>query len=264
MQSSQAGEEAVISSLKALGLTKYEALVYIALLKMPGATASAIHDSSGVPRASVYPVIDQLLEKGLVSVSHSSPKRFAPIPPADCVAKLTKRIEREATGAREALLRIYQERVSSQENGEELIWNVYGEENIKRRLVEILAGAKKTVRIIAQPTLLSSDIKNYIAGMPDGIEIEVVTPSWKGKKPKKIHIHEQKHFELPGELKKAKEMLAGGICIVDGTSVMVMIGSGGEDAVALFSESTGFVRFFTRYYDLIVEWTKKSETGKIC
>ena len=52
----------VIECLKSLGLTKYEALVYIALLKMASATASEIHEISDVPRASVYPVIDQLLD----------------------------------------------------------------------------------------------------------------------------------------------------------------------------------------------------------
>jgi len=46
---------ALIEMLKSLGLTKYEALVYIGLLKEPGATATRIHEVAGVPRASVYP-----------------------------------------------------------------------------------------------------------------------------------------------------------------------------------------------------------------
>jgi HTH-type transcriptional regulator, sugar sensing transcriptional regulator len=48
----------LIASLKSLGMTKYEALVHIALLRVMSPTASEIHDSSGIPRASVYPVID--------------------------------------------------------------------------------------------------------------------------------------------------------------------------------------------------------------
>ena len=39
----------VIDCLKSLGLTKYEALVYIALLKLVSATASEIHEISEVP-----------------------------------------------------------------------------------------------------------------------------------------------------------------------------------------------------------------------
>jgi hypothetical protein len=39
---------------------------------------------------------------------------------------------------------------------------------------------------------------------------------------------------------------------------MVIMGVDEEDAVALFSESEGFVRFFVRYYTLIFEWVKKT------
>lgn len=68
--------------LKSLGLTKYESLVYIALLQVDGATATEIHEiSGGVPRASVYPVLDKLSKKQLVNVTTTSPKRFAATPP---------------------------------------------------------------------------------------------------------------------------------------------------------------------------------------
>jgi sugar-specific transcriptional regulator TrmB len=70
----------VTKCLKSLGLTIYEARVYVALLNVASATASEIHEISGVPRASVYTVIDQLLEKGLVSVSQSAPKRMQNMP----------------------------------------------------------------------------------------------------------------------------------------------------------------------------------------
>jgi len=38
---------ALTEMLKSLGLTKYEALVYIGLLKEPGATATRIHEVAG-------------------------------------------------------------------------------------------------------------------------------------------------------------------------------------------------------------------------
>jgi hypothetical protein len=37
---------------------------------------------------------------------------------------------------------------------------------------------------------------------------------------------------------------------------MVIVGLG-EEAIALFSESEGFVRFFVRYYNLILDWARK-------
>jgi hypothetical protein len=67
-----------------------------------------------------------------------------------------------------------------------------------------------------------------------------------------------KHPKIPKELNKAKEMMAGGVCIIDNRSVMVIVGVGEEDTVALFSESEGFVRFFMRYYNLIFNLAKKN------
>ncbi len=259
MQSPRESQESLVQSLKALGLTKYEALVYIALLKVPGAKASEIHEISGVPRASVYPVLDQLTDKGLVTVSQSAPKRFAAIPPDEGIAKMMGRIEREAESARESLDAICRERMNFGQACEELIWNVYGEENIRRRLAEIVSGAQTTVRMIAHPQLLTDELKEVLLKTADRAAVEIITPRWDGMLHKNITLYRKEPFNLPKELDKAKEMLAGGICIVDNRAVMVIIGTGDEDAVALFSESAGFARFFARYYELIAAWAKKKE-----
>jgi len=142
----------VIECLKSLGLTKYEALVYIALLKLESATASEIHEISGVPRASVYTVVDQLLDKGLVSVSQSAPKRFASFSPEDAISKLMEQIERDAQYARDSLSKIYRERTGQGSSSEELIWNIYGIENIKKRFTDTISRANQEIRIIAHPS----------------------------------------------------------------------------------------------------------------
>ena len=90
------------------------------------------------------------------------------------------------------------------------------------------------------------------------MKVEIITPHWAGEIPKKMRVYVIKHPEIPKELDKAKDMMAGGVCIIDSRSVMVIVGLGEEDAVALFSESEGFVRFFVRYYNLIFDWAKKT------
>lgn len=105
-------------------MAKCKALVNSALLRVPGATASEIRESGSVPRASVYPVLDQLLDKDLVSVSQSAPKRVAAIPPDDAIARLLNRIEHDADMAREALAAIHHEQIAPGQGSGELIWNV--------------------------------------------------------------------------------------------------------------------------------------------
>lgn len=248
----------LIGWLKSLGMTKYEALVYIALLKVTSATASEIHESSGVPRASVYPVLDQLLDKDLVSVSQSAPKRFAAIPAGDAIDKLTARIGRDAEQARESLNAIHRERIAAEEGSGELIWNIYGIAGIRKRLAELIAGAETDIRIIAHSQVFSEDIRDLLKQCAERVSVEVITPAWKGPVPKTMNVYLKKPTGLPKELERSGDMLAGGVCIIDGKKVMVIVGSAAEDAVALFSESEGFVRFFVRYYGLIIDWVKKT------
>jgi hypothetical protein len=94
--------------------------------------------------------------------------------------------------------------------------------------------------------------------MANHIKVEIITPHWAGEIPKKMRVLVIKHPEIPKELDKAKDMMAGGVCIIDSRRVMVIVGVGEEDAVALFSESEGFVRFFVRYYTMIFDWAKKT------
>ena len=250
----------VIDCLKSLGLTKYEALVYIALLKVASATASEIHESSGVPRASVYTVIDQLLDKGLVSVSPSSPKRFAAFPPDDAIARLMDHIEKDAEYVRESLSLMYRERTSPEAGSEELIWNIYGIENIKKRLIHQISTAQQDIRIIAHPRIISLDVRQKLISMANHVSIEIITQHWAGDSPLPgtMKVYVIKYPDIPKEVDTAKDMMAGGICIIDGKSVMVFMGLDEVDAVALFSESEGFIRFFVRYYTLIFNWAKKA------
>jgi sugar-specific transcriptional regulator TrmB len=250
----------VIDSLKSLGLTKYEALVYIALLKVASATASTIHEISGVPRASVYTVMNQLLNKGLVSVSQSAPKRFAAFPPEDAIARLMGYIEKDAQYSRDSLSSIYRERTGQRTGYEELIWNIYGIENIKKRLVHLITAAKHEIRIIAHPRILSPDVRQNLITMANRVSIEIITPYWAEDSPvpEKLQVYVIKYPDLPKEMDTSKDMMAGGVCIIDGKSVLVFMGLDEVDAVALFSDSEGFIRFFVRFYNLILDWAKKS------
>jgi sugar-specific transcriptional regulator TrmB len=248
----------LVECLKSLGMTKYEALVYIALLRVPSATASEIHESSSVPRASVYPVLDQLLDKDLVAVSQSAPKRFAAIPPEDAITRLLSRIECDAESAKSALVAIYRRRIAPDQGSGELIWNLYGLDAIRRKLVDLIGDAKEEVRLIAHPDILSIEVKDALAAVGGRAAVEVITPCWDGPAAENLKVYIKEHPEVPRELDTARDMMAGGICIIDGRKIMVIVGSGTADAVALFSESEGFVRFFLRYYSLIIDWVKTS------
>ena len=241
----------LVERLKSLGMTKYEALVYVALLRVPGASASEIHGTSSVPRASVYPVLDQLCKRDLVSVSQSAPKRFAAVPPEDAVKRLLGRIERDAALAREELLAIHRKKISHGQGSGELIWNLYGAEAVRRRLEEMIAGARREIRMIALTDLLTPGVKAALAEAGTGVKTEIITPVWDGPRSRNLRVRIRQPGGLPGRTGRMRDLTSGGVCIIDRKKVLVVMGAGNADMAALFSESDGFVRFFLRYYTLI-------------
>lgn len=59
--------DALVEQLQLIGLTQYEADVYITLLGRPTFTASQVATQSGVPRQRVYDVLERLCARGLAT-----------------------------------------------------------------------------------------------------------------------------------------------------------------------------------------------------
>jgi len=71
-----------INVFYALGLTKNEAKVYLALLDLGSAQAGQITEKSGIHRRNVYDSLSRLMEKGLISfVIVNNKKMFNPVNP---------------------------------------------------------------------------------------------------------------------------------------------------------------------------------------
>ncbi|MDV2481462.1 TrmB family transcriptional regulator [Methanoculleus sp. Wushi-C6] len=246
----------LLESLKSLGLTKYEALVYIGLLRVAGATATEIHETSGVPRASVYPVLDRLVQKELVSVSHTTPKRFDAIPPDQGVENLMRRIESDAESAREALNALYREKVPEARGTQELIWTVYGEENIKTRLAEMFRSAELSVEVLAACDLLEENVLPILNAVPGSVQVDIVTDSWQGEQPSGFGIHilplaaRCEAYSPQGKLLPYEK---SGVFLVDNARTLLWLGSSGEQPSALYSESAGFVQFVRRHIASVAE-----------
>lgn len=241
----------IAESLKSLGLTKYEALVYIALLKVSGATATEIHEISGVPRASVYPVLHRLLQKNLVAVSHTTPKRFASVPPDEGIENLLKSIESDAEGAKKVLNTIFHDRHRQQKGEQELIWSIYGTENIRTRILDLIGNAQSSIRIIFYWGLVKEEIKDLLVEVSSRVPVEIVTDHWEGDTPVNIRLY--MHVPPDGH-KIGKKCSAGGVFLIDNQKVLVLMGSDEEGTTALYSESKGFLRFFNMYWNLFSSW----------
>jgi sugar-specific transcriptional regulator TrmB len=77
-----------IEKLKHVGLTEYEAKVYMALLNTHLSTATKASEKSGVPRTKIYSVLESLKDKGWVRVCSGVPLLFKAIEPLSVFEKV--------------------------------------------------------------------------------------------------------------------------------------------------------------------------------
>ena len=57
-------------ALKNLGLSAKEVMVYTTLLKLNRSTVSNIAKKSEMPRTTIYPLLEKLMQKGIVHIVH--------------------------------------------------------------------------------------------------------------------------------------------------------------------------------------------------
>ena len=247
----------LLESLRSLGLTKYEALVYIGLLRVAGATATEIHEISGVPRASVYPALDRLAQKELVSVSHTTPKRFDAIPPAQGIENLMRRIEMDAESALAALDVFYREKDAEYRGNQELVWTIYGEENIKTRLSDMFQSAERSVEVLTSWSLLQGNVLALLKPIPQSVQVDIITDSWRGERPSRFRVSVHPLgalYEAHAPPGRGLRYESSGVFLVDDAKALVWMGSAGEQPSALYSESSGLVQFVRRYLASVAEW----------
>lgn len=85
----------LISQLNYLGITQEESQVYINALETNASTVLEYAQNTGIPRTTVYLLVDSLLEKGLLSeVVEGKRKKYIPASPQELVA-LAKKKESE-------------------------------------------------------------------------------------------------------------------------------------------------------------------------
>ncbi len=82
--------------LLSLGLTPWEARVYLAVLDLGESKAAAVADESRVPRGRVYDVLERLQEKGAAEIVPVVPRRFRAVPPEAFLERRTRELRLKA------------------------------------------------------------------------------------------------------------------------------------------------------------------------
>lgn len=136
----------LVESLKKLGLTEYEAKVYSALVLFDRAEVKQVYEYLDAPKPSVYQSLRSLTDKGLVQVVNAKPAIYRATPPQIAIRHLMEAHKNAEATALLGLEELEKSRVESEYP--DVLWTLYGRENIEHKMEELLDKAKSSLRLL--------------------------------------------------------------------------------------------------------------------
>jgi sugar-specific transcriptional regulator TrmB len=203
--------------LEKLGLTQYEAKVYLALLSDHPATAYTISRHSGVPHSRVYEVARRLMTKGFVVCQNTNPDRFSPLSPQELVGKLK--------GEHELIVGELKRRLEDLpfKSDFDPVWNINDGADAVKKAREIVNEAEKKIYIAVWEEELAQLIDDIRIAHNRGVEVVFLIYGRAETDFGRVFYHNTGHLE-------DVSLLGRSIDIVADSSVAVSGRLGGESA----------------------------------
>lgn len=245
-------EDDAISALQRLGLSKYEAAVFIALQKLGTGTASEVDSITDVPRSQVYGAAERLEELGLLEVQQSNPIQYRSVDLDEARTRLRTRLDEEEQHAFEYLETVHGERADDDETQVD-VWTVQGAETISNRIADLAGQADNRLFFgAAEESMLDDAIVDTLtAAATAGVSVTVVSenPSVCERFAHSDRVVTHVLNEDP-----AIEDRSGRVLVVDTDTVLLSILASDElpelnREAAIWSAGTGFAIVFISLLD---------------
>ena len=149
--------EQAIELLQTLGLKEYEAKSFVALTRLPKATAKEISDISEVPRTRVYDAVRVLESKGLVEIQHSNPQQFRAVGIDEATATLRAEYEDKTDTLNEALDGLEPAATAYETEPTHEVWALSGTTAIDSRTEQLVGEADEEIVLVAGSAAVVTD-----------------------------------------------------------------------------------------------------------
>jgi Cd2+/Zn2+-exporting ATPase len=159
----------LLEQLTALGMTEYEAKVYLSLLSENPATGYQVSKTSGVPRSMVYEALGRLEARGAVLKSlEEKATLYQPVPPAMLLDRYEREARERAAGLRAALLPLY----NQEETGR--LWNFSGRREALAYAADLIDMAKTELMLVLTDADVSALHHRLEAAHARGVSLGVI------------------------------------------------------------------------------------------
>lgn len=235
-----------VDALAELGLTQYEAQVFIALQQLGVASASEVGQATEVPRSQVYGTAESLEARGLVEVQQSSPIQYRPVDLSEAQQLLRAQYETAERDAFDYLEAVQAKRGSDAEQQED-IWTVRGSDNIDTRVQQLAAEA--TDRVVygcGEDPFDEQTAETLVDRAAEGVEVTVASRA-EAVRSRFVDTGVET-LAFPSEVDSPRGQ-AGRVLSADGETILLsVLGGPAAPAVpeetAIWSAETGFAATF--------------------
>lgn len=230
-------ENEAVDAFEQLGLTSYEAKVFIALHRLGAGTARDVAEIADVPRSQVYSVAESLEDRGLLEVQQSNPIRYRPVGVDEARETLRDEFEREQDRAFD-----YVETVKNEPAGEETqedIWTVRGRDRIDDRTVDLLSQAHERIIFGTRlPELVTDDIEQALTERV-AADVDVIVVSRTDDVRERFADVEGVAVSSP-PAHRTEDQRSGRIVVVDDDSILLSVLGGEAGETAIWSSGSVF------------------------
>ena len=214
-------EEQAVQLLGELGLTEYEARCFVALTRVPTATASQIATLSDVPRSRVYDAVERLHRRGLVDIQQSEPREYRAIA-TDAALETFREQHESSLEATERALSQLRRSTDFEETG---AWAIADHDHVTDRIDAFLEDATEEIYVlVADGDVVDAAFREQLAAAADRsirMRLEVPTAETKARLEDVVSPADVVVTELADDPATLEGKRLGRIVMVDRGSVLI-------------------------------------------
>lgn len=175
--------------LHEMGLSKYESKAYLTVLQLGLTTATEIADSADIPQSRVYDVLDDLEEKGFVTVQPGRPKKFGPIEPEHAInhyvqykrENFEQTLDQTQSVGEQFVEELNEQNFQYRQNDEvDVFWSYKGKNYILDQFGQYCASADERIWMIMKGNSFERVVNHHKEVLRDrhenGVDIKIAVP----------------------------------------------------------------------------------------
>jgi sugar-specific transcriptional regulator TrmB len=199
-------QEIIESTLSELGLNRYEARVYLALIAEGTATAKTVSNITGIPYGKIYEVIDGLSRKGFVLTLPTKPAKCKAVSPHESLMRTQKQHNERFKKVEKIILSELEpifKKGDAQKDPNGFFWIFNGRSAMNLKLQELLNNTQKNVKILTTANglkRLQLMEPAFKSAKSRGVDIIISAPNGRETKLSPYYCRLHHKDEIPGSI----------------------------------------------------------------